>query len=154
MGSTPRMLLPYPELTEPADVPADMRELSERLAYVVCRSISAGASGALTLTTTATDIPGCAASFAVDFSTVVLFQATLDVEITTAGVGICVVDIVLDGAVVGQSFLSLSSTGRLSVSATALRVVASSHTFKLRASKTLGAGVARVNTAVFWGLLT
>lgn len=31
MGTTPRLLLPYPELNEPANVPTDMRELAEAI---------------------------------------------------------------------------------------------------------------------------
>lgn len=34
MGSTPTYLLPYPELTDPADVPLDMKELADRLEAV------------------------------------------------------------------------------------------------------------------------
>jgi hypothetical protein len=35
MGSTPIYALPYPEATDPADVPLDMRELAERIEAVL-----------------------------------------------------------------------------------------------------------------------
>ena len=39
MGTTTRLQLPYPELTDPADVPADLKELAERLDAVAAPSI-------------------------------------------------------------------------------------------------------------------
>lgn len=35
MGATTRLLLPYPELTDPADVPLDIKELADRLELLV-----------------------------------------------------------------------------------------------------------------------
>ena len=35
MGTTPTYLLPYPEATDPADVPIDMKELAERIEAIV-----------------------------------------------------------------------------------------------------------------------
>jgi hypothetical protein len=34
MGATPKLLLPYPEATDPADVPLDMKELADRIELV------------------------------------------------------------------------------------------------------------------------
>jgi len=35
MGNTPNLTLPYPELTDPADVPADIKRLADRLDVIV-----------------------------------------------------------------------------------------------------------------------
>jgi hypothetical protein len=42
MGSTPIYALPFPEATDPADVPLDVRELAERLEAVVVPGVAAG----------------------------------------------------------------------------------------------------------------
>jgi hypothetical protein len=39
MGQTPNLALPYPELTDPADVPADIRELADRLDLIAAPAL-------------------------------------------------------------------------------------------------------------------
>lgn len=54
MGTTPKYALPYPEETDPADVPVDMNELATRLDAVILSPLDANAKGDL-LAATAND---------------------------------------------------------------------------------------------------
>jgi hypothetical protein len=56
MGTTPNRNLPYPELSDPADVPADMKELADAVDAVLTMTVVGGTtvlSGTAVMTTDA-----------------------------------------------------------------------------------------------------
>lgn len=103
-------------------------------------NVSRTSSGALTLTTTAQDVPGCSASLGA--GTWHVF-GTFQFSIATTGVGACVGVLDVGGSDQddGATFNS-SGTGQATVSQNWIITLASTTTVKLQANKLIDAGAA------------
>lgn len=144
MGQTSRLKLPYPELTEPADVPTDMRELAEaiesglQLAYAQITSNVTISSTSAASPTTIITLP----AVTLDGSTAVRVEVNSAVNLQT-GAGYMVISL-YDGSTNLGILMYWPGTAGTAISlyrTAPLTPAAGSHTYSIRAYVNAGTGI-------------
>lgn len=145
MGATPTFQLPYPEATDPADVPLDMKELADRVEAILAPLAYQQFAGSVVIASVAEAAPNdivSAPAVAFDGSPVwVEFFAPVVQPAVNGGVYLCLYQ---DGASLGRlgPVFAPSGPGTLLVPFSARRRItpsAAAHTIKVGAFQS-GAG--------------